>query len=184
MSQILNRIICVLKKFSAVFLKTLTTIAFFSYGSLFETVNGFSFYRFAFFMRKKLTLLVFSLGLMSVCSAENPTLLIPQSSLIENSLPLGEEDEVKTIDQLISATTQQLEAQKQIKELMLQFKKLREEFVLGNQSKSHTSRMVRGARQIYEMITANHIEHLFAKDYLDELTFFSSIAGKTAVTRP
>ena len=91
---------------------------------------------------------------MSICwQRKNQTLLIPQSSLIETRLPLGEEDEVKTIDQLISATAQQLEAQKQVKELMLQFKKLREEFIQGNQSKSHASRMVRTARQIYEMLT-------------------------------
>ena len=67
---------------------------------------------------------------------------------------------------------------------MLQFKKLREEFVQGNQSKSHAEPHGESARQIYEMLTLSHIEHLFAKDYLDELTFFSSIAGKTAVTKP
>jgi hypothetical protein len=116
--------------------------------------------------------------------ADNPTLLIPQSPLVETSLPLAEEDEVKTIDQLISATSRQLEMQKQMRELMLQFKKQREEFIQGNQTKAHASKMLRTARQIYEMITANHLEHLFAKDYLDELTFFSSIIGKTAVTRP
>ncbi len=116
--------------------------------------------------------------------AENPTLLIPQSSLIETSLPLGENDEIKTIDQMIVATTKQLEAQKQMRELMLQYKKQREEFVQGNQSKSHASKLVRTARQISEMIASNHIEHLFAKDYLDELTFFSSIAGKTAIRKP
>ncbi len=117
-------------------------------------------------------------------STDNPTLLIPQSSLIETALPLAENDEVKVIDQLITATSRQLETQKQMKELMLQFKKQREEFIQGNQTKSHAGRMVRTARQIYEMISSNHLEHLFAKDYLDELTFFSSIAGKTALTRP
>lgn len=116
--------------------------------------------------------------------AENPTLLIPQSSLIQMSMPLSEEDELKIVDQLIIATTTQLETQKQMKELMLQFKKQRETFIQGDQSKSHAGRMVRTARQIYEMIAANHLEHLFAKDYLDELTFFASIAGKTSVNRP
>jgi hypothetical protein len=121
---------------------------------------------------------------VAFCQADHPTLLIPQSSLVEASLPLGEEDEVKIVDQLITATETQLETQKHLKELMLQFKKQREEFIQGNQTKPHAARMVRTARQIYEIITANHLEHLFAKDYLDELTFFSSIAGKTAVTKP
>jgi hypothetical protein len=138
-------------------------------------------------MAMKKFFLFFSLmgGAISPCKAQNPILLVPQSSLVEINVSLGaEEDEIKALEQLIVATTKQLEAQKQLKELMLQFKKQREDFVQGNQTKSHASRMVRTARQIYEMITSNHLEHLFAKDYIEELSFFSSIAGKTAVTRP
>jgi hypothetical protein len=135
-------------------------------------------------MKKFFKIIPLAIMGMVVCGADNPTLQIPQSPLIETSLPLGEEDEVKVIEQLISASSRQLETQKQMRELMLQFKKQREEFIQGNQTKSHAGRMVRTARQIYELITSNHLEHLFAKDYLDELTFFSSIAGKTAVQRP
>ena len=133
-------------------------------------------------MKKILLSTCFCLSLFSW--AQNPTLLVPQSSLIEASLPLSEQDELKIIDQLIIATNAQLQAQKQLKELMLQFKKQRETFIQGDQSKAQAGRLVRTARQIYEMIAANHLEHLFAKDYLDELTFFASIAGKTAVSRP
>jgi hypothetical protein len=135
-------------------------------------------------MKNFLNVFLLTLIWIGVGNTDNPTLLIPQSSLIETALPLSENDEVKIIDQLILATSKQLETQKQMKELMLQFKKQREEFIQGNQTKSHAGKMVRTARQIYEMITFNHLEHLFAKDYLDELTFFSSIAGKTTVTRP
>ena len=135
-------------------------------------------------MKNFLKIFLFTVIWMRIVFSDNSTLLIPQSSLIETTLPLSENDEMKIIDQMISATSRQLEMQKQMKELMMQFKKQREEFVQGNQTKSHAGRMVRTARQIYEMITSNHLEHLFAKDYLDELTFFSSIAGKAAVTRP
>lgn len=135
-------------------------------------------------MMKLFLILPSAISLLGVCSAENPTLHVPQSSLIETSVPLGESDEINMIDQLISTTQHQLETQKQIKNLMLQFKKQREEFVQGNQTRAHAGKMVRTARQIYEMITSNHMEHLFAKDYIDELTFFSSIAGKTALSRP
>lgn len=128
------------------------------------------------------TLFAFSLPILSF--SENPTLRVPQSSLAETPFSVHEQDEVKIIEQLITVTAAQLETEKQLKELMLQFQKEREEFVQGNQTKAHTSRMVRTARQIYEIITAQHLEHLFAKDYVDELTFFSSIAGKTAVARP
>ena len=147
------------------------------------TTNGFFPYVLGYMNR----ILVFTPLFLSVALlswAGNPTLLIPQSPLLEASLPLSEKDEVRIVDQLIVATAAQLETQKQIRELMLQFKKQRETFIQGDQSKAHAGRMVRTARQIYEMIAANHLEHLFAKDYLDELTFFASIAGKTAISRP
>ncbi len=135
-------------------------------------------------MNKHYFFLLASLSFCSLSFAENLTLLVPQAPLIEVSLPLGEEDEVKVVDELIATTASQLEMEKHLKAMMLQFKKMREEFIQGNQTKSHAGKMVRTARQIYETISANRLEHLFAKDYLDELSFFSSIAGKTAVTRP
>ena len=100
------------------------------------------------------------------------------------SLFLIDEDEIKIVDKLIAATQEQLHKQQQLKELMVQFQRQKEEFIQGNQTKEHTSRLVRSARQIYEMIMINHFEHLFAKDYLDELQFFSSIAGKTTLSKP
>lgn len=118
------------------------------------------------------------------CHAENPTLQVPQSSLMQIHIPADKVDEIKVVDQLIASTKAQLDMEKNLRELMIEFHRLEEEFVQGNQTKPHASRMVRTARQIYELITTNHLEHLFAKDYLDELTFFSSIAGKTSVTRP
>lgn len=134
--------------------------------------------------KKYFSLGLFILGWIPFQAAENQTLLIPQSSLTEVGNSLTDEDEIKAIDQLIQTTAEQLEVQKHIRELMLQFQKLKEEFVQGKQTKSHTAQMVKTARQIYELITANHLEHLFTKDYLDELAFFSSIAGKGAVKRP
>lgn len=108
-------------------------------------------------------------------------LKIPQSSLTESFVL---ENEVAVVDQLITSAQDQLKSSRTLKELMIQFNKQREEFVMGDQSKSHTARLVNTARQIFEMIEINHIEHLFAKDYIEELAFFSSIAGKTTVSRP
>ncbi len=93
-------------------------------------------------------------------------------------------DELKIVDQLIETTKRQLETQKHLKDLMIQFRDQKESFVQGNQTKEHAGKMVRTARQIYEIITANHLEFLFPKDYLDELTFFSSIAGKSGISKP
>jgi hypothetical protein len=44
--------------------------------------------------------------------------------------------------------------------------------------------MVHTARKILSEIQELHIQHLFSSEYLEELTLFSSIAGKTTPTRP
>ncbi|MBS0620726.1 MAG: hypothetical protein JSS61_04635 [Verrucomicrobia bacterium] len=113
-----------------------------------------------------------------------PSLRIPETPLVETKAVIEGPDEVAIVDDLILVTTRQLETQKQLRSLMLDFQKQQEEFVQGNQSKVHAKEMVRTARQIYEMISANHIQHLFPNAYLEELSFFSSIAGKTALSRP
>ena len=134
------------------------------------------------FKRVFATLFLFA-GSLGV-AVENPTLRFPESSLVQTSHAVSDKDELKIIDQLIATTQKQLEDEKKLRELMQQFKDQVEEFIQGKQTKSHASLMVRTAREINEMISANHIEHLFPKDYLDELTFFSSIAGKNGISRP
>lgn len=95
-----------------------------------------------------------------------------------------DEDEIKIVDQLIVTTQERLKVQQQLRALMVDYQTQKEVFAQGNQTKPQVARLVRLGRAIYEMIEGNHFEHLFAKDYLDELQFFSSIAGKKTVTRP
>ena len=71
-----------------------------------------------------------------------------------------------------------------MRQLMLDFRRQKEEFAQGNETKAHVAQMVRTARQIYESIAVHHLQHLFSQEYLDELLFFSSIAGKNRVKSP
>jgi hypothetical protein len=129
-------------------------------------------------------IIFFTLCFSTALCAENPTLQVPKSSLQEVSTPFAHGDELKALDQLTQATTRQLQMEQQLKNLMLQFRDEQERFAQGEQSKAHAGQMVRTARQIYEILTENHIEHFFPKDYLEELTFFSSIAGKSKISKP
>ena len=116
-------------------------------------------------------------------SLQHPSSSVPEVMFNLTRLQ-PDEDEIKIVEQLISSTKQQLEHQEHLKDLMIQFQKYKEEFTQGNQTKSHTAKLIRMAREIYELITTEHFEHLFAKDYLDELQFFSSIAGKKSLGKP
>lgn len=108
----------------------------------------------------------------------------PQSSLEERGYHISGEDEIAAIDNILENTLHQLEMQKQMKGLMVEFLRQKKEFAEGNQTKAHAGRMVRMARQIYESITAHHLEYLFSQEYVDELLFFSSIAGKSKIKCP
>ncbi len=123
-------------------------------------------------MRKFLLLAIF--GSASLFAAEQ----------LEEKVIEVNEDESRKIDHLIDATLQKLEQQKELKTLMLQFRDQEELFFRGDQSKEHAARMVNTARQILDIIRKAHLEYLFPSEYLEELTLFSSIAGKTAPARP
>jgi hypothetical protein len=94
------------------------------------------------------------------------------------------EDEIEVISHLIEATGQRLTDEKLLKDLMVEFKGQRERFLKGEQSKAHTALMVKTARNILDMITQQHLNHLFSTDYLEELTVFSSVATKRSLAKP
>lgn len=128
----------------------------------------------------------FLLGLSPLLTFADPVhpVIIPQSSLIQTSLPMTDEDEIAAADRLIQTTEDQLKIQQHLRDLMIQFKKLKGAFIQGDQTKKNASAMVRTAREILDIITSQHLQFHFSKDYLDELTVFSSIAGKNGIKRP
>ena len=101
----------------------------------------------------------------------------------EKTAPLFE-NEVASLQQLIAVNEKRLLAQKELKAKMEHFRKQKEEFWLGNQSKSHTFSMVSNAREILVAVKEEHLSYLFATDYLEELLFFSSVAAKSVPIRP
>lgn len=128
-------------------------------------------------------ILIFSL-ISPLCADKIRPVVVPQSSLVETTLPLQSEDEVIILDRLIEATSRQLHLQKTLKDAMIEFQEQRKAFELGDQSKRRAGLMVRFAREILEAICEQHIQYMFPQDYLEELQVFSSIAGKNRIKGP
>ena len=126
-----------------------------------------------------LDLVLLSILLSSAYGAAS--IRVPQSSLMEPKSFINGDDEVVAMNHLMENTSHQLGVQKHMHELMLDFRRQKEEFAGGNQTKAHAAQMVRTARQIYESITTYHLHYLFSQEYLEELLFFSSIAGKNRI---
>lgn len=112
------------------------------------------------------------------------TLQATVNQLVEEKRMSFFEDEVSSLEQLIIVNEKRLLAQKTLKEKMQLFQKQKEEFLLGNQSKSHSFAMVSNARQVLVSIKEEHLSYLFATEYLEELIFFSSIAAKSVPIKP
>ena len=94
------------------------------------------------------------------------------------------ENEVETMDHLISVTEQHLNAQKKLRNLIAEFKKQKDRFFKGAQTKKHSFKMVKTASQILHLIHENYLQQLYSPEYLEELTMFSSIAEKNKPVRP
>jgi len=118
--------------------------------------------------------------LLSALSAD----IQPPPVVLEEIKPLLIEDEVKCLEKLIEVNEVRLQKQKELKEKMALFQQQKEEFIKGNQSQKHAYNMVSNAREILGDVKRENLSYLFPCEYLDELVFFSSIAGKSTPIRP
>lgn len=128
---------------------------------------------------------IFTILSFSICGFCFADVQKAGTELLNDEIPsFPSQDEEEAIEILISLAEKRLELQKELKELCKQFKEQKELFIQGEQGKAHASRMVGTARRILGLIADQKISYLFSSDYLDELAFFSSIAGKNAPARP
>lgn len=109
---------------------------------------------------------------------------IPPMTSLEEIRPLLVENEVKSLEKLIEVNEDRLLVQKELREKMISFQKQKEEFIAGNESQKHAFSMVTNAREILGEIKRENLAYLFSSEYLEELVFFSSIAGKSSPIRP
>jgi len=99
--------------------------------------------------------------------------------------PLGvEPNEVLILSRLIDVQERRLATQKELCDKMELFRAQKEAFIEGDISQFHALTMVNNARDILGLIQEGHLAYLFPSVYLEELVFFSSIAGKSAPARP
>lgn len=91
--------------------------------------------------------------------------------------------EMQSIDALIAQTQKNLYEQMKLKELLKDYYRYREEFTQGLQSKHQAAALVSIASDILKILQSEHLQHLCTPTFVDEITFFSSIAGKKSITR-
>jgi hypothetical protein len=124
-----------------------------------------------------ITLLFYSFAPSHFSAVEKQTNIVEKNSSLLR-------DEVEAISKLIDEQMKHLRKETELKELMVLFRSQKDEFMAGNQTQKHARAMVSTAREILEGINHEHIAHLFPVEYLEELVFFASVAGKSRPARP
>lgn len=107
-----------------------------------------------------------------------PNPYIPDSPFLETIDLEPSEDEGVVIDRLIRMTKKQLQAQERIKILLSQLHHDKELFLKGDQSKLHAKYMIDSAHEMLCLICSYKLQHLFSKEFIEELTFYSEISKK------
>jgi hypothetical protein len=97
----------------------------------------------------------------------------------ENSPQVG--NEIKFLDDLIATTALNLENQKVLKKLLIDYVAIQNQYVQNVNDQALSMKMVKTAHQLLEKIKELNLTHIFDAQLLSELTFFSQIAVKQGV---
>lgn len=104
--------------------------------------------------------------------------------LIGTTFPLSaqssftEQDEISVILELIDASKKNLEEQRKLLKLIVDFKKARESFISEPTSPRLATSLVKSAAAVSKEIEANQLTYLFSSDFLSEIRFFTQVGEK------
>ncbi len=87
-------------------------------------------------------------------------------------------DELALLNQLISVTQQNLDAQKQLRTDLQDYLQIKQQYMQKTDDKQLTIRLVTKAHQLLQKIQDQHLVQAFDQEFISELTFFSNIAAK------
>jgi hypothetical protein len=90
-------------------------------------------------------------------------------------------DGVEALEQSIERTQKNIDIQQKLKEMLVNLKELKKRFVKEETSKEEAWKMVKISSNALQLIESEHLEHLFAVEFIEELKILSSYAKKTSV---
>ncbi len=128
-------------------------------------------------MKKIISLsFLFLLGCFSLLTAQIPNLKETEPALVVAN-------ELKRLDHLIVVTEQNLENQKKLKTLFLDYQQQQVNYLQDTQNKEVTLQMVKSAYVLLENIKAFHLIQAFDTEFVSQLTFFSQFATKRGIPK-
>lgn len=91
---------------------------------------------------------------------------------------------LNTLNQIIASTERTLAGQRDILQQLTRYRKIKSEYLLDQQNKNLTIRLVKSASQLNESIQAQYLHDALDGEFLSEIAFFSKIANKKSLPKP
>jgi hypothetical protein len=92
--------------------------------------------------------------------------------------------EITSLEQLITATQKSLDEQKELLDLIKDYKESHQVFAQDSNNKKKASQMIEKAHLSYNFIQDHYLPHLFPSEFIKELKFFSQFASPTEISTP
>ncbi|MCB1180456.1 MAG: hypothetical protein KDK55_00345 [Chlamydiia bacterium] len=99
----------------------------------------------------------------------------------EPSLTIHDQDEIVVLKQLIEATQKSLNEQHTLLQSILRYRAVRELFFDDTTNSRKATNLVKMALQISNQLEESKMTHLFSKEFLEELSFYSSVGRKNGL---
>lgn len=93
-------------------------------------------------------------------------------------------NELSRLENLIQATQQSLEGQKQLREKIVEYQKIQDSYSLHPKDNEILFRMIKSAYGTLHIIQENHLEHAFDPEFISELKVLAQVASKRGVPKP
>lgn len=104
-------------------------------------------------------------------------------SLKETEPALVVAKEFQRLNNLINITEKNLENQKALKQLFIDYQQQQIHYLDNSQDKEVTLQMVKSAYRLLEGIKTNHLIQTFDTEFISQLTFFSQFAIKKGIPK-
>lgn len=114
---------------------------------------------------------------LSSLQADPPSLAIKDPAALINT-------ELGRLDTLIQATQQSLDGQKKLKEKIIEYKKIQEQYLQKPTDNDLLLRLVKSAHRTLELIKETHLGQTFDPEFINELTVFSQPINKRGIPKP
>jgi len=94
------------------------------------------------------------------------------------------ENELTRLDRLIQATQRSLECEIKLREQIVEYKKIQEEYLKRPEDNDLLFKMIKSAHRTIKSIKENHLTESFDPEFIDELTVLAQAANKRGVPKP